>query len=192
MQPQLFNIDTALITNRLTIRRFREGDGLALYDLVQQNQSLIQEHLPVLADEITHPERSEAFVRRKMAAWLLQEEFVMSIWRNDEADLVGLIGLTDFDWYIPKAEVNYFLDHRQVGKGLMTESMARLIPFAFKQLGLEKISLRALADNNASQRLARKVGFRREGDLRAEHRKLAGGLVDIALFGLTREEYGMK
>ena len=74
----------------------------------------------------------------------------------------------------------------------MTEVVARVLTFAFKQLKLEKIALRTLADNAASQRLARKVGFRREGDLRSEYRKPSGALLDMILYGLTREEYGMK
>lgn len=44
-------------------------------------------------------------------------------------------------------------------------------------------------DNVASQRLARKCGFRREGDLRSDYRRPSGELADTMLFGLTRPEY---
>ncbi|MEL7221405.1 MAG: GNAT family protein, partial [Bacteroidota bacterium] len=80
-------------------------------------------------------------------------------------------------------------DH--AGKGIMTEVLARMVQFAFRQLELNKLVLKTLVDNYSSQRLARKVGFRREGDLRNEVRRNSGALFDVMLFGLTREEYGV-
>jgi RimJ/RimL family protein N-acetyltransferase len=76
-----------------------------------------------------------------------------------------------------------------MGQGLMTEALRVVQPFAFKQLVLEKLLLRTAMENVASQRLARKCGFRREGDLRGDFRKLSGELIDTMLFGLTRSEY---
>jgi RimJ/RimL family protein N-acetyltransferase len=192
MQSHLFSVDTALLTNRVLIRRFREGDGAAFFELLQNNTAQIQDHFASLAEEVTHPQEAEAFIRRRLAAWLLQEEYLFGIWRSDEADLIGFIGFTDLDWQAERAEISYFLDQRHTGKGYMTEAMARVITFGFKQLQLFKLALKTLADNAASQRLARKVGFRREGDLRAEFRKASGAREDIILFGLTRQEYGLS
>ncbi len=192
MQPHLFTVDTALLTNRVLVRRFREGDGGAFFELLQNNAAQIQDHFAPLAIEVTHPHEAEAFIRRRLAAWLLQEDYLFGIWRSDEADLIGFIGFTDLDWQAERAEISYFLDHRHTGKGYMTEAMARVVTFGFKQLQLVKIALKTLAENAASQRLARKVGFRREGDLRAEYRKPSGAREDITLFGLTRQEYGLN
>ena len=71
----------------------------------------------------------------------------------------------------------------------MTEALQKMVLFAFNQLGLEKITARPAMDNYASQRLVRKVGFQREGDLRADHRRPAGDLVDVMLFGLARSTF---
>ena len=72
----------------------------------------------------------------------------------------------------------------------MTEVLARAQRFAFRQLELEKLYYKVLSDNYGAQRLARKVGFSREGDLRNEFRKGSGALVDVMRFGLSRETYG--
>jgi RimJ/RimL family protein N-acetyltransferase len=190
MDPKLFHIDTALISSRTVVRRFREGDGEALHKLIQGNTMYLEDHFPFLVEGIHSADEGEAFVRRKIAEWLLLESFAFGIWRREEADLVGYIQLHEVDWSVPRAEVSYFLDQEQAGKGLMTEVLARIVQYSFRQLRLNKLALRTLVDNYPSQRLARKVGFRREGDLRGEFARPSGVLVDLMLFGLTREEYG--
>jgi RimJ/RimL family protein N-acetyltransferase len=169
----------------------REGDGVDFFNLIQDNSSYIEDHFPHLVNQIKDEDTAEAFVRQRLAHWLLQEEFTFSIWRNKEADLIGFVSFREVDWEVPRAEISYFLHQDHAGKGIMTEVLARMVQFAFRQLELNKLSLKTLVDNYSSQRLARKVGFRREGDLRNEIRRDSGALFDIMLFGLTREEYGM-
>ena len=191
MRPELFQIDTAILTTRTVIRRCREGDGAAFYQLIQENTSYLEDHFPVLIEAVKDEASGEEFVRRRLAMWLLQEEYTFCIWRNTEADMIGFVNFRHLDWQTPRAEISYFLHQNHAGKGIMTEVLARMVQFGFKQLQLNKLSLKTLIDNYSSQRLARKVGFRREGDLRHEYRKDSGVLSDVMLFGLTREEYGM-
>jgi len=190
MRANLFGVDTAILTTHTVIRRFREGEGATFYDLLSRNDAYLSEHFPTLLEQVRDADTGEAFVRRHLSEWLLQEGYTFSIWHNQDAKMIGYFHFREIDWDIPRAEVSYFLDQAYAGKGIMTEVMARMVQFAFRQLELNKLSLRTLVDNYASQRLARKVGFRREGDLRNEYKKPAGNLVDIMLFGLTREEYG--
>lgn len=190
MRPDLFQIDTAILTTRTVTRRLREGDGPAFYELVQANFAYIEDHFPILVESVRSRDDGEIFARRKLAQWLTQQEFTFGIWRIDEADMIGYVHFRNIDWQTPKGEISYFLHQNQAGKGLMTEVMSRMVQFAFKQLQLNKLILKTLIDNYGSQRLARKVGFRREGDLRHEYRKQSGVLLDVMLFGLTREEYG--
>ena len=191
MRSSLFNIDTALLTNRCVVRRFRENDGPAFYELVDSNRDILLDHFPVLVAEVTEtPDAAEVFVRERIANWLLQYDFAFGIWSNKSTELIGYFHFFELDWSVPSAEISFFLDKSQEEKGLMTEVLARTIRFGFKQLELEKIYLKTLADNYGSQRVARKVGFSREGDLRNEFRKPGGMLVDLVRFGLSRETYG--
>lgn len=190
MRPHLYGIDTALLTNHSVVRRFREGDGEKFYELLQANSSYIEDHFPQLLNEVRDRESAEAYARRKLAAWLQQEEFAFVIQETGSGDLIGYIRLFNLDWLLPRAELSYFLHRDFTGRGWMTEALARLLQFAFRQLQLEKIYLHTLIDNYNSQRLARRIGFRREGDLRNEFRNRGGTLSDVMRFGLTREEYG--
>lgn len=191
MRPQLFNVDTALLTNRCVVRRFRENEGAAFKELIYTNRDQLQDHFPRLVGEISATEEdAEVFLRERIAGWLLQSDYAFGIWSNETTELIGYIHLFEINWEVPSAEISFFIDKDLKKQGLMTEVMARVIRFGFKQLELEKIYLRTLSDNFDCQRLVRRVGFSREGDLRNEFRKPGGTLVDLVRFGFSRETYG--
>jgi len=191
MRHELFQAETALLTARAVVRRFREGDGVALYELADNNRSYLSDYYTHVLHATPDKETAEQYVREKMAAWLLQQEYSFGIWENRTAQLIGLIQLTSIDWSIPRADLAFFLDQSFQGKGMMTEALQAVIRFAFTQLFIEKLSLHTSMENYDMHRIARKCGFRREGDLRSEMRKAGGDYVDVMLFGLTRTESGL-
>ncbi len=191
MQHELFKAETALLTARAVVRRFREGDGEPLYELIDNNHLYLSDYFSQVLHAAPDKETAEQFVREKMAAWLLQKEYCFGIWENRSAQLIGLIQLTGIDWNLPKADLSFFLDQNFKGKGMMTEALQAVIRFAFTQLFIEKLSLRTSMENYDLHRIARKCGFRREGDLRSEMRKGGGDYMDVMLFGLTRTESGL-
>jgi RimJ/RimL family protein N-acetyltransferase len=186
MQAHLLNIDTALITPRTVVRRFRENDGQNYFKLFQDNQDLLENRYPPILDVLPNQDNIELFVRKKLASWLMQEEFCLGVWDKDSAVPIGLILITNIDWNVPNGELFMFLDKNRHQKGIMTEVLQKVIQFAFEQLRMEKLTLRTESDNFAGQRLARKCGFSREGDVRSAHRRPSGELVDLMLFGLVK------
>ncbi len=191
MRHQLFNVDTALLTQRCVVRRFRENDGKAFYTLLDHNRDYLLDHFPYLMAEAGKSKKnSEIFVRECIAEWLLQQRYAMGIWHNESTELVGFIQVFNPDWGVPSAELAYFIDRDLIRQGIMTEVLARVVRFSFLQLEFQKLIIKTLSDNYASQRLARRVGFSREGDLRGEYRLPGGGLVDLMRFGFARETYG--
>lgn len=189
MLARLYNIDTALVTPRTVARRFREGEGEAFYKLIEDNRYRISDVLPQTIETVPDKDAGEAYIRHKIADWLRQEEFCFGIWENKNALLVGFVRIYNIDWEVPAADTTFFIDREFEGKGIMTEVVQMMMRYAFDQLQIEKIRLRTATDNYATQRLARKCGFRREGDLRSEIRRASGELVDVMLFGYTKTEY---
>lgn len=181
--------ETALLTRRTVVRRFRENDGEAFFDLVQNNHSRLNDFFPDLPQAIHNPLEAEWMVRRWLADWLQLHAFRFAIWEKELASIIGFIQLTQMDWRIPKAEVSFFIDRDFENQGLMTEALEHLVRFAFREIDLEKLIVRPPMDNYPSQRLVRKVGFQREGDLRADMRLPNGELVDVMLFGLSKSTY---
>jgi RimJ/RimL family protein N-acetyltransferase len=188
MLSKVLDIETALITSRTVVRRFRENDGQSFFPLFQENAGMLQDRYPKIVDSLPDKDQIELFVRRQLALWLLYQEFSFGVWSKDTALPIGFVRLTNIDWNVPKGELLLFMDRNHQQKGLMTEVLLQIIRFCFEQLKFEKISIRVESDNYPAQRLVRKCGFQREGDLRAEFRKPSGELIDLMVFGLTQSK----
>ncbi len=189
MQARLFDIETALVTSRTVVRRFREGEGALFYTLIEENKYRISDDFQQTTEAANDKEHAEYYLREKIAQWLLQQEYAFGVWDKDRAFLIGFIRVFNIIWAVPSAELAFFIDRNFEGKGIMTEAVQAVMRFAFDQLQIEKLRLRVATDNYASQRLARKCAFRREGDLRSEFRRPSGEMIDVMLFGYTKAEY---
>jgi len=64
-------------------------------------------------------------------------------------------------------EIGYWTAPGARNKGYMTEAVREVCSWGFRQLGLARIEWIAIAGNEASWRVVHKLGFTREGTLRA-------------------------
>lgn len=191
MQPDnfidtaLYHIDTAILGEKVLVRRLREGDGLIFYDLMAENSSLISEYFPVLIHDLSTKEGAEFFVRKIIIQWLLQQSFGFGIWDKEKLNLVGYI---DISRRMPEkiGELRFFIDKNRMGEGLMSDTLQVMIPYFFNQLLLDKITIKGSTENYTLPTLARKFGFLREGELRGEIYKQSGDRGDVWVYGLLR------
>jgi RimJ/RimL family protein N-acetyltransferase len=86
------------------------------------------------------------------------------------------------------AEVSYFLRASARGRGLATRAVRLVTRWAFDELGIERIELRAHPENEASIRVAERAGFAREGIERASRAWPDGTRFDSILFSLLPGE----
>ena len=87
--------------------------------------------------------------------------------------------------------LGYWMGQHFAGKGLMTEAVATVVPFAFNSLGLHRIHAAFLPTNAASRRVLEKNGFREEG-YAENYLQIDGRWADHVLFGLTREQHDRR
>lgn len=185
----LLDIETALLTERTVFRRVREGEGAAFHKMFQNNHVRLKDFFWSIAEKVNTEADCEIWVRDRLAAWLRNEAYFFGVWDKDSAKLIGFISLENVDWSIPRSEVEFFIDKDYAQQGIMTEVLNKLVDFAFDQLKMQKIAIRTAMEYYPPQRLARKCGFNREGDLRAEYRRPSGEMMDIMLFGLSYTTY---
>ncbi len=95
-----------------------------------------------------------------------------AIVRAPDGELLGSITLTRIVWEHARAEVGYWLAEPARGEGHATRAVTLACEWGFQQLGLDRIALLAATDNGASQRVAERSGFAREGVLRSYMRHL--------------------
>lgn len=106
---------------------------------------------------------------------------------DHEDELLGAIGLSNFDWHDRKGEIGYWMAREARRRGAGTRALRLLSRWAIEGLGLERVELMANPANEASQRLAARAGFTREGTLR-RYRIRHGVREDLVMFSLLPED----
>jgi ribosomal-protein-alanine N-acetyltransferase len=87
-----------------------------------------------------------------------------------------------------RGDLGYWIGIPHQGRGLGTAAVARALEIAFVEMAMEKVEACAFVGNEASRRVLRRNGFRREGLVRKAILK-RGRWLDEWLFGITREEW---
>lgn len=88
--------------------------------------------------------------------------------REAPARIVGSCGLTSFQRGAFEAcTLGYGMDHALQGRGLMREAVARVVDFAFYDLGFHRVMAAYVPENVKSGALLRALGFVIEGYARS-------------------------
>jgi ribosomal-protein-alanine N-acetyltransferase len=95
--------------------------------------------------------------------------------------LLGTIGLVRIRWDDLAAEVGYSLAAGARGHGYATRSVLLVTDWCFSKLGIRRMELTTHLDNEASQAVARRSGYQREGVMRG-YRVLRDKRVDLVMF----------
>jgi RimJ/RimL family protein N-acetyltransferase len=104
-----------------------------------------------------------------------------------EGAVVGAIGIGVSD-ASRRGHIGYWIGASTRGRGVCTRALRLLSGWAFDELGLRRLELVTDPDNAASQRVAEKAGFRREGVLRSYLIGRDGGFRDAVMFSLLPGE----
>jgi RimJ/RimL family protein N-acetyltransferase len=102
-------------------------------------------------------------------------------------ELLGSIALLRMEWAHRRGEAGYWLAREARRQGHATRALRLIYRWGFDSLGLERIDLFAATGNQASQRVAERAGFTREGVLRGYMRS-SYGQRDVVGYGLLAEE----
>lgn len=160
--PILNDFPNEFYTDRLYIRLPKPGDGKAVYKAIEASKEDLKKWLP-FAQKNQTAEEVEANVRNAYAAFLKREDLRMHIFHRETEELVGLTGLHRIDWEVPKFEIGYWIDSRKTGRGYITEAIAGLTEFAFRELDANRIEIQCDAKNVKSRAIPERLGFTLEG-----------------------------
>jgi precorrin-6A synthase len=137
--------------------------------------------------ELPDEAEARANLARAAASW---REGTWAVFRLADAatdKVVGGVNLRFGEHDI--AEVSYFLSAAVRGRGIATRAVRLVTRWAFDELGIERVELRAHPDNLASVRVAERAGFTREGVERASRAWPDGSRFDSILFSLLPADY---
>jgi RimJ/RimL family protein N-acetyltransferase len=162
--PKLAELDLALETPRLRLRRFAEADVDDIWPVVSNPE------FPKLMSWAAHTDRSETIAFVHAVNQSLQQNTGV-VWAIEhEGRVIGSIGFDSIVFAMralrmDRAELGFWLAPEHWNKGLVTEAGEAVMRCAFQTIGLHKVTVECLAENVASRRVIEKLGFRYVGQL---------------------------
>jgi ribosomal-protein-serine acetyltransferase len=131
-------------------------------------------------------EESKGFIARAITGRESGDMYEFHILDQD-GKFLGGCGLNRVDRRFLKANLGYWVRTAAAGRGVATAATRLLARYGFEQRGLQRIEIIAAVENRASQRVAEKVGARREGLLRNGIRYRSHN-IDAVMFSLIPDD----
>jgi RimJ/RimL family protein N-acetyltransferase len=163
----------------ITLRPWRDADlpaVLALWSEPEVQRWTLQ---PVPFRE----RDAQLYLRQSAEGWHAGRAARFAVTVAEEA--LGVVSLRLYQHRI--AEVAYAFLPRAWGRGLATRAVGLISSWALDEVGVSRIELLTHPDNVASQRVAEKAGYTREGILR-EAREQRGRRFDCVCFSLLASD----
>jgi RimJ/RimL family protein N-acetyltransferase len=171
---------------RLSLRPLSAADTTAL--LAYRSRADVCRYVPFT------PMDTAIIAERMGTAWArtsLNDEgqnLTLGVEVTDTGELVGDVVLMWHSREHRGGEIGYILNPESSGHGYATEAVRRLLGLAFDDLGLHRVIARVDARNEASARLARRLGMRQEAYL-VRNEWFKGEWTDELDFALLEEEW---
>lgn len=157
-------------------------DIFKIFNTLNNEREYMREWLPFV-DATKEVEDTGNYVRYVLQT--ADQQF--TIYYKDQ--FVGLIGFKDTDTDNKKTEIGYWLSQYAQGRGIMIQSVAKLIEQAFGELNMNRIQIKVAVGNDKSRRIPEKLGFQMEGIERDGELLVDNAFTDIAVYSLLRKEY---
>jgi len=102
---------------------------------------------------------------------------------------VGLIGFKDTDRTNKKTEIGYWLSEKYQKRGIMTNSVKKLMHLAFEDLGINRIQIKCATGNIHSKNIPIRLGFTLEG-IECEGELLSGNIfTDLEVYSMLKKDF---
>jgi RimJ/RimL family protein N-acetyltransferase len=154
--------------------------------LAATQDPLIQRFTRVPADQTMAQLRE--YVDGRDDARKTGEELALVIADTRTDDLLGTVSLLRFAWDERRGEIGYWVAPEARGRGVATRAVTLLSRWALRELPLERLALHTDRENLASQLVAERCGFTREGVLRSWEARAGRPRHDLVIFSLLRAD----
>ena len=150
---------TAIETKRLSFRKLTSTDIKDLCEMLQDpDVTAAWEHTFTDA-------QVQQWLDRQLERYENDGIGVLAMIEKETKALAGQGGLIWGEIHdVRVLELSYMLKKSQWHKGFAVEGAAGLAQYAFEEIGVDKVNLPIRPENNASRRVAEKLGAKIEGD----------------------------
>lgn len=183
--PALQFPDPPLADGVVAFRPWRRSD--APQKLAGFSDPLCQQFSWSRVEPYTEAHALASFEEEEQARLRGEELNLAIVNATDPSQVWGGASVYDVDPREARAAVGYWLARDVRGRGVATRTLRLLAQWAFERLSVSRLELTCAPDNVASQRVAERCGFSREGVLRS-HIRFKDGRRDTMVFSLLPGE----
>lgn len=176
---------TITIDQEVTLRQLDMNDASSLFRLTDESRNTLRPWL-TWVDHTQTVHDSKAFIDTALRQFFDRNGLTTGIIYYGQ--LAGIVGFNLFSWSNNSGSIGYWLGSRYEGKGIMTRAVSGLIDYAFDALALNRIEIRAAAQNQKSRAVPERLGFVREGQLR-QAEWLYDHYADHVVYGMLAEDW---
>jgi RimJ/RimL family protein N-acetyltransferase len=166
----------------IVLRPWRDHDLEALTAACQDAE--IARWLPMVPSPYSE-EDGRAYLEQARLNWELGDAYNFAV-VDESGRLLGSIAIRLLRFSV--GHIGYWMSAEARGRGIATRALKALCRWAVDDLRLGRLELAADPDNHASQRVAAKAGFQREGVMRSALEYRDGSRRDSVFFSLLPEE----
>lgn len=173
-----------LETDRLVLRRTVKSD-IDEFFFIQLNPN-IRRYLGTnrLGDDL---EKNRKYFNEEKYNELNYYRWI--IVRKEDNKILGCIYLNIHDEKARTAGIDYWIREDAWGNGYTTEASRKILNFAFDTLNINRIESCGGKDNPGTYKVMEKIGLKYEGERKEGIFYYYGGLENLVLYGITKEEY---
>jgi len=144
------------VSEKLLLRQIEMADAEPVFETINSQRQYLRKWLPFV-DLTKQVDDTRNFIR----GIYKDQELVFVI--QYEGEFAGLIGFRGTDRANRKTEIGYWLSEPFQHKGIVTESVKRLVKFAFEKLQLNRVEINCAVGNLPSKKIPQRLGFQFEG-----------------------------
>ncbi|MGM0898185.1 MAG: GNAT family N-acetyltransferase [Bacillota bacterium] len=173
------------IDGELALKLVEMGDADRIFELTDRSREGLREWLPWLDGTKTVGD-TENFIASVLKDFGLGKSLNCAIVYKGK--IVGIAGFNEINDAKKTAYIGYWLDQKYIGNGIMTRVASALTDYALVERGLNKVEIRAAAENMKSRNIPIRLGYTEEGTIR-QGEWLYDHFVDSVVYGMLKSEW---
>jgi RimJ/RimL family protein N-acetyltransferase len=176
-----------VVTPRLVVRCWTPSDAPLLERAIVSSLGHLRPYMPWAEREPEPIDARTERLRQFRGQFDLGQDFIYGIFDEAEKECLGGTGLHTRQGPLIR-ELGYWIAKEHTGKGYATEACNALLQVAFRVDQVPRVEIRCEPTNVASAAVARKLGMKLDGTLRANTIRPDGSLRDTLLFSALKAE----
>ncbi|MDF1546906.1 MAG: GNAT family N-acetyltransferase [Bacteroidales bacterium] len=173
------------VSGRIVLHPIQLIDASEIFQTIKNQRDYLGRWLPFVATTEEQKD-TEAFISSVIETPEDKREHTFVIrYKNTFA---GIIGFRGTDRANKKTELGYWLSEHFQGKGIVIQSVKKLIALSFNQLNMNRLVIRCATENYKSKKIPISLNFKFEGIERAGELLSNGKFTDLEVYSLLKRE----